>query len=327
MPQLTREAAEVRALFGDTRERTVFITRGENIAAARDNLDKFLAWHAGQFPDAATATLGEAIPLRADHDALPARLGELHDFAPQLRAALERHGFEAAEFEPFFAAWSSLLASPRPDYNTTVRRLAGSLHGQTALLMSTTPGASWFITVAAHPAGEEPPAKFGTVSLNQVESLNKIFTRYRLSALHLSVIGLVLVGLSMWLIYGVKRGSLIFATPVGSCLFAFGVLGLLGVTLNLFHLLGAFLGVCLSHNYSIFNAENEIRREQPPPSIRLSALCTAASFGVLACSGIPVVSALGVTVMLIVVTALVVVELRRVAKRGEIPNPEIPNPK
>jgi predicted exporter len=118
----------------------------------------------------------------------------------------------------------------------------------------------------------------------------------------------------MWIIYGVRRGSLIFATPVGSCLFAFGVLGLLGVTLNLFHLFGAFLGVCLSHNYSIFNAENEIRREQPPPSIRLSALCTAASFAVLACSGIPVVSALGVTVMLIVLTALAVVELRRVAK-------------
>ena len=62
----------------------------------------------------------------------------------------------------------------------------------------------------------------------------------------------------------------------------------------------------------IFNAENELRREQPPPSIRLSALCTAASFGVLACSSIPVVSALGLTVMLIVLTALAVIELRRV---------------
>ena len=153
-----------------------------------------------------------------------------------------------------------------------------------------------------------------TISLNQIETLNKIFTRYRLSALRLSIIGLTLVGLSMWLIYGIRRGTFIFATPVGSCLFAFGVLGLLGVTLNLFHLLGAFLGVCLSHNYAIFNAENELRRAPPPPSIRLSALCTAASFGILSLSAIPVVSALGVTVALIVLTALTIVELRRVAK-------------
>ena len=337
--QLMREAAEVRALFGDTRERTVYITRGEDIVAARDNLGKFLAWHASRFPNAATATLGEAVPLRADYDAMPARLGELRDFASDLRVALERHGFEAGEFAPFFAAWNAFVAqtaksaegranppgeptkgTAQPEaspYHETIARLAASLRGQTALLMSTTPGASWFVTVAAHPAGEEPPAELATVSLNQIESLNKIFTRYRLSALRLSIIGLALVGLSMWLIYGVKRGSLIFATPVGSCLFAFGVFGLLGVTLNLFHLLGAFLGVCLSHNYAIFNAENEIRREQPPPSIRLSALCTAASFGVLACSGIPVVSALGVTVALIVLTALAVVELRRVAKAGK----------
>jgi len=325
-PRLASEAAGLRALFGETKNRSVYITRGETIGAARDNLGKFLAWHAARFPDAATATLGEAVPLRADYDALPARLAGLRDFAPRLRAALERHGFNAAEFAPFFTAWDEFVkkhagektGESQPDgYDATVARLAGSLRGQTALLMSAAPGASWFVTVAAHPAGGaevEPPAALATVSLNQIETLNTIFTRYRLSALRLSVIGLALVGLSMWLIYGVKRGSLIFATPVGSCLFAFGVLGLCGVTLNLFHLLGAFLGVCLSHNYAIFNAENEARREQPPPSIRLSALCTAASFGVLACSSIPVVSALGVTVALIVLTALAVVELRRVAK-------------
>ena len=78
-----------------------------------------------------------------------------------------------------------------------------------------------------------------------------------------------------------------------------GLLGWLGHPLNLFHLLGAFLGVCLSHNYAIFSAENSDRNEPPPPSIRLSALCTAASFGVLAFSHIPVVSALGTIVCLI----------------------------
>jgi len=102
---------------------------------------------------------------------------------------------------------------------------------------------------------------------------------------------------------------------LGSCLFAFGLLGLTGETLNLFHLLGAFLGVCLSHNYAIFTAENAARGEEQPPSIRLSAFTTAASFGILAFSEIPVVKALGTTVALIVVTALVAVELLPLARR------------
>jgi predicted exporter len=43
--------------------------------------------------------------------------------------------------------------------------------------------------------------------------------------------------------------------------------------------------------------------------VRLSALCAASSFGVLSFSHIPVVHALGLTVALIVLTALAAVEL------------------
>jgi predicted exporter len=91
-------------------------------------------------------------------------------------------------------------------------------------------------------------------------------------------------------------------------LVAFGILGVLGQTLNLFHLLGAFLGVCLSHNYAIFSAENAGSGEDPPPSIRLSALTTAASFGVLGLSRIPVIAALGTMTATIVFVALLAVE-------------------
>ncbi|MGC4075208.1 MAG: hypothetical protein QM760_22440 [Nibricoccus sp.] len=118
----------------------------------------------------------------------------------------------------------------------------------------------------------------------------------------------------MFVIYGIKRGVRIFMIPAGSCFFALGLLGLCGQTLNIFHLLAAFLGVCLSHNYAIFSAENVNRHEPPPPSIRLSALCTAISFGVLAFSKIPVVSALGITVSLIVITALLMVELEPLSR-------------
>jgi predicted exporter len=117
----------------------------------------------------------------------------------------------------------------------------------------------------------------------------------------------------VFLTYGLRDGVRIFAIPCGACLGIFGVLGWLGHPLNLFHLLGAFLGVCLTHNYSIFSATSAYRREPPPVSVRLSALTTASSFGVLALSGIPVVRALGITVAAMVVAALVVIELEHLA--------------
>jgi predicted exporter len=47
--------------------------------------------------------------------------------------------------------------------------------------------------------------------------------------------------------------------------------------------------------------------------VRLSALTSASSFGVLALSGIPVVRALGVTVAAMVLVALLVIELEHLS--------------
>jgi predicted exporter len=117
--------------------------------------------------------------------------------------------------------------------------------------------------------------------------------------------------------YGWRDGVRIFAIPCGACLGIFGLFGWVGQPLNLFHLLGAFLGVCLTHNYSIFTATSAYRHEPTPVSVRMSALTTAASFGVLALSGIPVVRALGLTVALMVLAALLVIELEQLTPLGK----------
>ena len=108
----------------------------------------------------------------------------------------------------------------------------------------------------------------------------------------------------------VPEANVRIVVPLLACVFTFGVLGLTGKALNLFHLLGAFLALCLSLDYAIFTGDRAARGETgPPPSVRLSALNTTASFGILAFSQIPVVSGLGVTVALIVASALALVEL------------------
>lgn len=324
-PTLKANDQAVRALFGDEEGNSIYFSRGDNLAEARASLARFLSWHRQEFPGVPAASIGLAIPTEEAWRALPDRLAELPNFIPAFNEALERHGFNADSFKSFELAWGKLRSAPRAEnYDALVHGVLDQLTGPMALLSNVTPQAAWFATLTEDTGEVVPPPETSTVSVGQLESLNSLFSRYRESALRLSGLGLGLVGLSVFLIYGLRRGVRIFAVPAGSCLFAFGALGMAGMTLNLFHLLGAFLGVCLSHNYAIFSAENAASGEAPPPSIRLSGLTTAASFGVLSLSTIPVVAALGTTVALIVVSALVIVELEPLT-RGERLNVEIRN--
>jgi predicted exporter len=318
-PALRAEDAGIRRLFGDTAARSVFLTHGATPAAARAALARFTAWHDEQFPATPAASLGLLLPTEAGCAARAPRLAALESFPAALRAELARRGYEAESFAPFFTAWSELRAAPAPDTAALVADLRAALGGPLGMLFHLDPagGRSWFLTLADRaPREVAPPAGTDTFALTQLESLNALFSRYRADAAKLSALGLGLIGLSVFALYGLRRGARIFAIPAGSCFFALGLLGLAGQPLNLFHLLAAFLGVCMSHNYAIFSAENAGRREPPPPSIRLSALTTAVSFGVLALSKIPVVAALGATVALIVLAALLMVELEPLGRKS-----------
>jgi predicted exporter len=318
--ELNANDAAVRSLFGESDDHTVYLTRGATPAAARASLQGFLIWHEGAYPASRVASLGYALPTEEQWAAFPAALAALDGFPMQFRAALARHGFEPDSFSPFFRAWDARRAGGgRAAYGDLVAELGGALSGPLRALIHVGPAASWFVTISEQGPGPDPPASLETVTDSQLKNLNRLFSRYRVSALRLSSVGLGFVGASVFVLYGLRRGARIFAIPAGACLFAFGLFGLAGATLNLFNLLGAFLGVCLSHNYAIFFAESEGRGEEPPPSIRMSAMAAASSFGVLSLSRIPVVAALGSTVAVIVIAALVITELTPLASAADIP--------
>jgi predicted exporter len=319
-PELKANDADVRSLFGESGGSTVYLTRGATAAEARASLETFLAWLGKADPEAHAATLGYALPTEEEWNGLPGELSSLDGFADQLRSALGRHGFEPGAFSPFFEAWQAEVGRrERPSYAQLVSSLAGALKGPLSSLLHSGTGPTWFVTIADPAPTDDPPAATSTVTDGQLQNLNGLFSRYRVSALRLSSVGLAFVGASVFVLYGLRKGIRIFAIPAGACLFAFGFFGLVGATLNLFNLLGAFLGVCLSHNYAIFSAESARRGEEPPPSIRMSAVATASSFGVLALSRIPVVSALGSTVAVIVLAALAITELTPLASGPNSP--------
>jgi predicted exporter len=307
-PELKRTDAAIRAQFGGGSDRSVLLTYADTLSAARDRLEELNHWL--QAHEIGYFNLGLAVPTQRQFDAAT-RFARVHaDFAERLRTALVAAGFEREAFDPFIADFESYRATAdTAQLDEVLAGIGSHLTGPLGLLMHGAGRMRWFVTLVDHPLTATLPVEVHTVAANQLETLNTVFSRYRRSALWLSAAGLAIVGLGVLFTYGVRDGIRIFAIPCGACLGVFGAFGWLGVPLNLFHLLGAFLGVCLTHNYSIFTATSAYRHEPPPVSVRMSALTTAASFGVLALSGIPVVRALGLTVAAMVVTALLVIEL------------------
>lgn len=317
-PGIGREDARIRALFGEEEARTVYITYGATVAEARGALQVLEEWlRAAGGGRTRTIGLGPLVPT-AEASAQAAAFGRDHpEFPAQLREALAAEGFDPGAFSPFFSAYAlGVPGAQGAGSDAALGALRARLVGPIGLLLHTGGPLSWFVTLAKDAPAASPPPAAHTVSADQLQSLNRIFSRYRKSALWLSMAGLALVGTGVLFSYGLRDGARIFAIPCGACLGLFGVFGWLGHPLNLFHLLGAFLGVCLTHNYSIFSATSAYRREPPPVSVRISALTAAASFGVLALSSIPVVQALGSTVASMVIVALVVIEFEHLAGLG-----------
>jgi predicted exporter len=318
-PELKREHARITALFGEQTDQIVYLTYGADVAAARRALEKFETW-LRQTSGGHTRTIGlSAVVPVAEAHAQAVQFGHDHpEFTGQLRAALIGAGFDGEAFTPFFDAYERHAAVAKAtDLDRSLAALQAQLTGPIGLLLHTGQPVSWFVTIARAAPESAPPAETQTVSAGQLQTLNRLFSRYRQSALWLSLTGLAIVGTGVFLTYGLRDGARIFAIPCGACLGLFGLFGWIGHPLNLFHLLGAFLGVCLTHNYSIFSATSAYRHEAAPVSVRLSALTAAASFGVLALSGIPVVRALGSTVALMVVVALLVIEFEHLAPLGK----------
>jgi len=316
--ELKREDARIRSLFGDREERTVYLTYGDSLPAARASLEKLDAWLAtAGGGKTRTVGFGAIVPTESAYRGAISFPQRHPEFAAALKTALEAEGFETQGFARFFDDYERHASRAQPPtLEESVAQLRTKLLGPLGLLLHTGSSPNWFVTLASAAPTEPPPAETSTLSTGQLQSLNRIFARYRQSALTLSLIGLAIVGVGVFLTYGLRDGARIFAIPCGACLGLFGAFGWLGLPLNLFHLLGAFLGVCLTHNYSIFSATSAYDRQPTPVSVRISALTSAASFGVLAISSIPVVRALGVTVASMAIVALLVIELEHLSGLG-----------
>ncbi len=314
-PELLSTDRAIRDLTETAGDGTAYLTTGQSYLKA---IAHFRAFEADRAEGGFGAPMGLASVLPTSGELQAAR--EFLDDAQALQwietlgLELERIGCDASAFDPFFRSWSDLRTSDLQDLQveTQLRAMSDLLTGPASFLMIEADGIHAVASVASDsakgPDGNLDP-NLNTIKASQLENLNQVFSRYRREIWGFLLAGLSVAAIGVLVIYRLAAGIRILMVPIASTLTAFGALGWMIQGLNLFHLLAGLLGFCLALDYALFAWEARRRREAPPVSIRVSGLTTLAAFGVLATSRLPAVSALGLTVGLIVLVTLIIIEL------------------
>ena len=122
----------------------------------------------------------------------------------------------------------------------------------------------------------------------------------------ISISGLLVAVLIFALFRNLRRAALAVFPAVFGVALTFGLLGMLQIPLNLFHIVALPLVIGLGADYGIFMVFQEIRTPSPwtVKAVKISGLTTLAGFGVLVFAKHPAMSSLGATVSIGISSAL-----------------------
>lgn len=130
-----------------------------------------------------------------------------------------------------------------------------------------------------------------------VANFTRVLTEYRTAIEWLLIAAFIVVAMVLLIRYGVKAGSVATIATISSALLALVTSQLVFGYLNIFNLLAVLLIIALAIDYVIFYQEKGLQRETLL-AIMLSAISSAAVFGMLIFSVTPAVSSFGFTVMI-----------------------------
>lgn len=243
-------------------------------------------------------------------------------FATDFARELDKSGYPAESFAPFFEAYAQWQAQAlaqgysAQSFEALIGGLQTALPGPAGNLIGGTAEAKFFLSAGSMEGGAEATLTAGTFKLDTLYSLSGIFSRYRENALALSLYGLLVITGGCLIVYKPKRGAMVLLVPLLAGLATLGTLGYVHSALNLFHVIGMFLGVCLALDYGAFALRNR-GGASVPYSVCVAAATSVSAFALLALSRIAAVTALGLTVTLCIAYAFIFVVLLTIPTRSK----------
>lgn len=243
------------------------------------------------------------VPSAATQRARQAALPDAATLARELESAVAASPFVPDAFDGFLAdVRHARNAPPLRPRDLAGTPLAGSVEG---LLLQTGDGATALVTLTGlrdprRVAAAVAPQEARLVDLKQASE--SLVAEYRGRVLAALAFAAVLLALTVWAVLRTPRRVLRVLAPMAlTTLVILAVLRLLGVELNLFHLVALILAAGLGLDYALFF---DHAGDDPGDQVRaLHAIlvCSAVTllvFALLALSSIPVLRAIGLTVAL-----------------------------
>lgn len=134
--------------------------------------------------------------------------------------------------------------------------------------------------------------------IDRVAGMSQLLHQLMNSAAVLLLLAYIAILPLLWIYFRRKRALLLILVPLIATVTTLALLSLSGVAINLFHLFGCYLILGLGMDYGIFSYTQGPQDPVTQRAIFLSAVSSSLSFGLLALSSTPMVSAFGITLFL-----------------------------
>ncbi len=313
-PAVLADEQMIAAVWGDPRGRALVVTQSQHEQAALAANEQVYAqlsdiWDTGELVSVAPVLLSQATQTEnlRRWETFWQVDGRRERLQGDLAAQGQALGFAAGAFEPFL---DRLSAAHVPFSVAELREATGPMlkplfseSEQGLGLISLVPDGNEAMAVLG-PSGLALPPETRAVSQRQFaatlrQKLGQDFRRFLYGAWIM-----VVVVLSVTL----RRATtvLLCLTPAFSGLLAMlGIMGALGLSINMFNIAASVLVLGLSIDYGVFMVRRPARRDGAEErAVLVSALTTLSGFGALALARHPALFSLGITVVLGIVPAM-----------------------
>jgi predicted exporter len=135
----------------------------------------------------------------------------------------------------------------------------------------------------------------GVRFVDRVGEISGVLGHYRVAVLRLLALAYASIFIVLAIRYRWRVASRLIAAPLGASLGTLALLGVVGLPVNLFTVLGLLLLLALGVDYAVFLREAAADRRTALLSVSLSAATTMLSCGLLAFSSTPLIASIGVT--------------------------------